>query len=129
MDLVLEFLAPSALFVVFCINPEPLAHCLSALKGRCVNLKMHETWLRRYQVLPGRTRPDMMMSGSGGYLLTGIKLSPEAAISLSPMKVPPSKCSPMTASPIKVTSSTISPKKLEISAASKKFDTVDLEME
>lgn len=37
----------------------------------------------------------MMMSGSGGYILTGIKLAPEA-VSLSPSK----KCSSPTKTPI-----------------------------
>lgn len=33
-----------------------------------------ESWLRRYQVLPGRTHPLMNMSGSGGYLLHSIRV-------------------------------------------------------
>ncbi|KAG6889975.1 hypothetical protein C0995_012935 [Termitomyces sp. Mi166 len=33
-----------------------------------------ETWLRRYQVLPGRTHPTMNTSGSGGYLLHALKI-------------------------------------------------------
>ncbi|ORX52833.1 Gcd10p-domain-containing protein [Hesseltinella vesiculosa] len=33
-----------------------------------------ESFLRRYQVLPGRTHPEMTMSASGGYLLSGIKV-------------------------------------------------------
>ncbi|KAG6900507.1 hypothetical protein C0993_009460 [Termitomyces sp. T159_Od127] len=33
-----------------------------------------ETWLRRYQVLPGRTHPTMNTSGSGGYLLHAYKI-------------------------------------------------------
>ncbi|KAJ3502140.1 hypothetical protein NLJ89_g9021 [Agrocybe chaxingu] len=33
-----------------------------------------EAWLRRYQILPGRTHPMMAMSGSGGFLLHAIKI-------------------------------------------------------
>jgi len=33
-----------------------------------------EPWLRRYQVLPGRTHPTMAMSGSGGFVLNAIKI-------------------------------------------------------
>ncbi|KAJ7109913.1 Gcd10p family-domain-containing protein [Mycena epipterygia] len=33
-----------------------------------------EVWLRRYQVLPGRTHPTMNTSGSGGFLLHAIKV-------------------------------------------------------
>lgn len=36
-----------------------------------------EPWLRRYQVLPGRTHPMMAMSGSGGYILHAIKVYAE----------------------------------------------------
>jgi tRNA (adenine-N(1)-)-methyltransferase non-catalytic subunit len=32
--------------------------------------------MREYQVLPGRTHPNMNMSQSGGFLLVGIKLCP-----------------------------------------------------
>lgn len=40
-----------------------------------------EGWLRRYQVLPGRTHPTMMTSGTGGFLLHAIKVydDPEAS--------------------------------------------------
>ncbi|KAF9515041.1 hypothetical protein BS47DRAFT_1372154 [Hydnum rufescens UP504] len=33
-----------------------------------------ESWLRKYQVLPGRTHPIMSASGSGGYILHTIKI-------------------------------------------------------
>nr|SVE94393.1 EOG090X0AAB [Simocephalus serrulatus] len=39
-----------------------------------VNLKLTEAWFRSYQVLPLRTHPEVMMSGSGGYVLSGIKV-------------------------------------------------------
>ncbi|ORZ08421.1 Gcd10p family-domain-containing protein [Absidia repens] len=33
-----------------------------------------ESFLRQYQVLPGRTHPEMTMSAGGGYLLSGIRI-------------------------------------------------------
>ena len=33
-----------------------------------------EAWLRRYQVLPGRTHPTMVTSGTGGFILHAIKV-------------------------------------------------------
>ena len=74
-QILIELLAPSAPFAIFSPIIEPLAQCLLHMRGRAVNLRLSETWLRRYQVLPGRTRPDMNMSGSGGFILTGTKLA------------------------------------------------------
>ncbi|XP_034966017.2 tRNA (adenine(58)-N(1))-methyltransferase non-catalytic subunit TRM6 [Zootoca vivipara] len=70
----LEFVAPSRPFVVYCQYKEPLLECYTKLreKGGVINLKVSETWLRNYQVLPDRSHPKLMMSGAGGYLLTGI---------------------------------------------------------
>ncbi|XP_060088695.1 tRNA (adenine(58)-N(1))-methyltransferase non-catalytic subunit TRM6 [Heteronotia binoei] len=70
----LEFVAPSRPFVVYCQYKEPLLECYTKLreKGGVVNLKLSETWLRNYQVLPDRSHPRLTMSGGGGYLLTGI---------------------------------------------------------
>ncbi|KAL3822966.1 hypothetical protein ACHAXA_011681 [Cyclostephanos tholiformis] len=41
-----------------------------------INLRLTDTWFREYQVLDGRTHPNMTMSQNGGYLLTGTKLCP-----------------------------------------------------
>ncbi|KZT54804.1 Gcd10p-domain-containing protein [Calocera cornea HHB12733] len=43
-------------------------------EGGWLNLQLTEGWLRRYQVLPGRTHPDMNVQGSGGWLLHAIKV-------------------------------------------------------
>ncbi|PCH34318.1 Gcd10p-domain-containing protein [Wolfiporia cocos MD-104 SS10] len=40
-----------------------------------------ELWLRRYQVLPGRTHPLMNMSGSGGFILHAINIYDNPAAS------------------------------------------------
>ncbi|XP_066495224.1 tRNA (adenine(58)-N(1))-methyltransferase non-catalytic subunit TRM6 isoform X2 [Tiliqua scincoides] len=76
----LEFVAPSRPFVVYCQYKEPLLECYTKLreKGGVINLNLSETWLRNYQVLPDRSHPKLMMSGGGGYLLTGITVTNES---------------------------------------------------
>ncbi|XP_030413895.1 tRNA (adenine(58)-N(1))-methyltransferase non-catalytic subunit TRM6 isoform X1 [Gopherus evgoodei] len=75
----LEFVAPSRPFVVYCQYKEPLLECYTKLreKGGVINLKLSETWLRNYQVLPDRSHPKLTMSGGGGYLLSGITVTAE----------------------------------------------------
>ncbi|NP_001090141.1 tRNA methyltransferase 6 L homeolog [Xenopus laevis] len=77
----LEFLAPSRPFVVYCQYREPLIECYTKLreKGGVVNLKLTETWLRNYQVLPGRSHPKLVMSGGGGYILHGTTVAMDPA--------------------------------------------------
>lgn len=71
----LRFLHVSRPFAIFSPYKEPLTECYFALKARgCVLLKLSETWMRQYQVLPERTHPMVNMSGGGGYLLTGYKI-------------------------------------------------------
>ncbi len=41
-----------------------------------INLCLTDSWFREYQVLEGRTHPNMMMLQNRGYLLTGTKLCP-----------------------------------------------------
>ena len=74
----LRFLAPSCPFVVYSEFIEPLTECFLKLQqdNLAINLRLSDTWTREYQVLPGRTHPNMTMSQSGGFLLTGIKLDP-----------------------------------------------------
>lgn len=70
----LPYVAPSRPFIVFCPYREPLLEIYLQLKRKnsTVGLRVTETWLRSHQILPSRTHPDVLMSGSGGYLLTGI---------------------------------------------------------
>lgn len=77
----LPLLAPSSPFVVFSPWVQPLAEAMSALtasKG-AVMLQLQESWLRPYQVLPGRTHPHMALTtgGTGGYILSGITVAPD----------------------------------------------------
>ncbi|XP_013865341.1 tRNA (adenine(58)-N(1))-methyltransferase non-catalytic subunit TRM6 [Austrofundulus limnaeus] len=69
----IKFLSPSRPFVVYSQYKEPLIECYTKLKeqGGTVNLRLTDTWLRHYQVLPNRTHPLLLMSGGGGYLLSG----------------------------------------------------------
>ncbi|XP_004451566.1 tRNA (adenine(58)-N(1))-methyltransferase non-catalytic subunit TRM6 [Dasypus novemcinctus] len=69
----LGFVAPSRPFVVYCQYKEPLLECYTKLRerGGVINLRLSETWLRNYQVLPDRSHPKLLMSGGGGYLLSG----------------------------------------------------------
>lgn len=70
----LYLLAPSSAFVIFSEFLEPLLDCFAYLQETNLALKLvlGETWLREFQALPGRFRPDMFMSSSGGYFLSGI---------------------------------------------------------
>lgn len=69
----LKFLSPSRPFVVYSQYKEPLIECYTKLRehGGTINLRLTDTWLRHYQVLPNRTHPVLLMSGGGGYLLSG----------------------------------------------------------
>ncbi|XP_075719165.1 tRNA (adenine(58)-N(1))-methyltransferase non-catalytic subunit TRM6 [Rhinoderma darwinii] len=73
----IEFVAPSRPFVVYCQYKEPLLECYTKLreKGGVINLKLSETWLRNYQVLPDRSHPKLVMSSGGGYILHGITVA------------------------------------------------------
>ncbi|XP_033631675.1 tRNA (adenine(58)-N(1))-methyltransferase non-catalytic subunit TRM6-like [Asterias rubens] len=77
-----KYLAPSRPFVVYCHYIEPLMECNEWLRNSgdavAVNIRVTETWFREYQVLPERTHPHVNMSGTGGYILTGIKVCDEA---------------------------------------------------
>ena len=72
------YLAPSSPFVVYCEFIEPLTECFRELQRQslAINIRLSDTWMREYQILPGRTHPSMNMSQSGGFILTGIKLCP-----------------------------------------------------
>jgi len=74
----LPHLETSCPFVVYSEFLEPLVHCFRALQDKqlAINLRLTDTWMRDYQVLPGRTHPNMNMSMNGGFLLTGVKLCP-----------------------------------------------------
>lgn len=47
-------------------------------KGEALHLQLIDTWTRQYQVLEGRTHPQMTMNSASGYILTGIKVYRDA---------------------------------------------------
>lgn len=70
----LNFLAPSAQFVIFSDHLQALTDCYTEIKNRTCNTKLSEIWMRNYQILEMRTRPEMDMFGRSGYILHGVKL-------------------------------------------------------
>ena len=72
----LPFLASSSPFVIYNEFLEPLVECFDKIQSMnlAINLRLTDTWQREYQMLPGRTHPNMTMSQNGGFILTGIKL-------------------------------------------------------
>jgi len=56
------------------ILSEILAHARKTTEY--LNPTITESWSRTYQVLPGRTHPLMMTSGTGGYLFHATKIFP-----------------------------------------------------
>ncbi|XP_006626064.2 tRNA (adenine(58)-N(1))-methyltransferase non-catalytic subunit TRM6 [Lepisosteus oculatus] len=85
----LKFVAPSRPFVIYCQYKEPLIECYTKLReqGGAISLRLSETWLRHYQILPNRTHPKLLMSGGGGYLLSGTTVVMDTAKSLGPQRV------------------------------------------
>ncbi|KAK9711983.1 tRNA (adenine(58)-N(1))-methyltransferase non-catalytic subunit trm6 [Basidiobolus ranarum] len=76
LDELLPYVAGSRPIVVYSPNKEVLVSAYTYMKKstECLNPQITESWLREYQVLPGRTHPTMNTSGSGGYLLNTIRV-------------------------------------------------------
>ncbi|KAK7063971.1 Adenine(58)-N(1)-methyltransferase non-catalytic subunit TRM6 [Favolaschia claudopus] len=76
VEKLVPYLAGSASIVV----QSPYGQILSELHSKLRALpgylcpSVTEVWLRRYQVLPGRTHPTMNTSGTGGFILHAIKI-------------------------------------------------------
>ncbi|XP_058121773.1 tRNA (adenine(58)-N(1))-methyltransferase non-catalytic subunit TRM6 [Anopheles ziemanni] len=69
----LPFVKPSRPVVIFSTSREILAECYVDMKTEAAvtYLRLTSNWTRQLQVLPNRTHPDVTMSGSSGYVLTG----------------------------------------------------------
>ncbi|PKI82831.1 Trm6p [Malassezia vespertilionis] len=81
------YLAGSANIVVHSPYLQPLAEVQARLRAEhtYVNVLVTEPWLRRYQVLPARTHPDMTTSANAGYILHAIRiLSPDEPLAGPP---------------------------------------------
>ncbi|CAG8635317.1 522_t:CDS:2, partial [Dentiscutata heterogama] len=74
LDTLVPYLAGSRPIIIYHINREVLVNtCVHMrISGKFLNPQITESWLRQYQVLPGRTHPSMSTSGGGGYLLQTI---------------------------------------------------------
>ena len=57
-------------------HTQPLVEAQARIRAnpQFVNVSITEPWLRRYQVLPARTHPDMSTSASGGYILHAVRI-------------------------------------------------------
>lgn len=77
----LPLVGPSRNFVVYGQFREPLQELFMELRERSdvINLRLTDTWLRHYQVESNRTHPLVNMTGSGGYLLTGVVVESTAS--------------------------------------------------
>ncbi|EGO01679.1 hypothetical protein SERLA73DRAFT_177104 [Serpula lacrymans var. lacrymans S7.3] len=76
VEVLSPYLAGSASIVVHSPHIQTLVELQAKLRSlpNFIAPSLTESWLRCYQVLPGRTHPMMNMSGSGGYLLHSIKI-------------------------------------------------------
>ncbi|PPQ69782.1 hypothetical protein CVT26_014170 [Gymnopilus dilepis] len=77
---ILERLSPYVAGSAPIVVHSPFSSVIVELQAKLRNIPQYlsptvtETWLRQYQVLPGRTHPMMAMSGSGGFILQTIKM-------------------------------------------------------
>ncbi|CAN1323054.1 tRNA (adenine(58)-N(1))-methyltransferase non-catalytic subunit trm6 [Linum perenne] len=76
----LPLLSYSAPFAIYHQYLQPLATCMHNLQAEkmAIGLQLSEPWVREYQVLPSRTHPFMQMNASGGYVLSGTRISTAA---------------------------------------------------
>jgi len=75
LDRLLPFVAGARPVVIYNINKEVLIDSFLHMRSsnEYVGVQMTESWLRRYQVLPGRTHPEMTTSAGGGYILSAYR--------------------------------------------------------
>lgn len=69
-------LGGSASVVVHSPYLQPLVEAHAKLRGdeEFINISVTEPWLRKYQVLPGRTHPEMTTSSTAGYILHAMRV-------------------------------------------------------
>jgi tRNA (adenine58-N1)-methyltransferase non-catalytic subunit len=73
-DMLLPLVGLSRPVVIYSQFREPLQDVYMKLKAdkSVTALKLTEPWLRKYQIMPNRTHPEVLMSGSGGFVLSGV---------------------------------------------------------
>ncbi|KAJ1924291.1 tRNA (adenine(58)-N(1))-methyltransferase non-catalytic subunit trm6 [Tieghemiomyces parasiticus] len=83
--------------VIYSPDKESLVEAAAHMKSSPDFLmpQISESWMREYQVLPGRTHPTMNMSAGGGYLLTALRVydSPENIPTYSTARLAPGSIS------------------------------------
>jgi len=86
LKLALRMLMPSSPFVLYCEFVEPLVECYLHLiqQGLAIRVSTSDTWMREFQTLPGRVHPQMYMSTSSGYILSGVYVGRQQAPSAAP---------------------------------------------
>ena len=69
-------LGGSASVVVHSPYLQPLAEASAKLRAdeEFINISVTEPWLRKYQVLPGRTHPEMTTSSTAGFVLHALRV-------------------------------------------------------
>lgn len=69
-------LGGSASVVVHSPYLQPLVEAHAQLRGdeEFINISVTEPWLRKYQVLPGRTHPEMTTSSTAGFILHALRV-------------------------------------------------------
>ncbi|XP_050525179.1 tRNA (adenine(58)-N(1))-methyltransferase non-catalytic subunit TRM6 [Daktulosphaira vitifoliae] len=74
IKILLPYLSISRPFVIYSMFRELLVNIYAEFKIRkdIIFLRLTDSFLRGYQVLPDRTHPDVTMDNSSGYLLSGI---------------------------------------------------------
>lgn len=62
---------------------QPLSDAVKALMNSAtvLNPTIVEPWLRQYQVLPGRTHPEMNGTAHGGYIMHATRIIDEGIVS------------------------------------------------
>jgi tRNA (adenine-N(1)-)-methyltransferase non-catalytic subunit len=76
LETLLPYVAGSRPVVIYHIHKEFLVDAFYQMKqsNSFLNVQLTESWLRRYQVLPGRTHPEMTTTAGGGYILSAIRV-------------------------------------------------------
>ncbi|RGB33366.1 Gcd10p family-domain-containing protein [Rhizophagus diaphanus] len=71
LETLMPYVSGSRPIIIYHINKEVLINACVYMKisKKFLNPQITESWLRQYQVLPGRIHPSMSTSGGGGYLL------------------------------------------------------------
>lgn len=74
LKLLVDFLDYSRPFCLYSPMLQPLIVCYNELKRRkYACLKISESFFRKYQILPERSRPEMNTIYGSGFILSGIK--------------------------------------------------------